>query len=148
MKSKTFLSVLVAFVIAVVCAAGVPAADLPPLNCAPARAYYNFNRKIYYVTKIEDVLPMLPKGQIAFIKAQPKLWQDNKAKWFRLLYLVKPTITNEVDSVAPGGFPIADLTGYAYKAFNNKWAKVNVFVRMQSEEDDWKFVSMRYEGEL
>jgi hypothetical protein len=147
MKSKIFLTVSVAILAAVLCPPALLAKEPATLNSAPARAYYAFNTKIFNPRNMEEIYPMIPKGQVLYIKARTKEQQDNKAKWFRQYYLGRPQITAEVDGVLHDG-PIADLTGYAYKWFNNRWARVDIFVRMQSEDNDWKFVSQRYEGQL
>jgi hypothetical protein len=73
--------------------------------------------------------------------------QDSTAHYFQGFYVGYPKITGEVDGVDSEG-SIADLSGYAYRWFNGKWVKVSIYVRMLNEDNDWKFLSFRYEGEV
>jgi hypothetical protein len=148
MNNKIFSSITIAIFLTFLWAPQVwSQKPKAPLNSAPARAYYSFNSKIYYVRNIDEVFPLITRGQVLYIKLMSKENQDNKAKWYRTYYVYKPQITEEVDGVSDEG-PIADLTGYAYKLYNGKWVKVDIFVRMLNQDSDWKFVSQRYQGEL
>lgn len=149
MKNKIFSSITIAILLSFVWAPHVWAEKTKPsLNSAPARAYYAFNQKIFYAKNMDEIYPLITKGQVIYIKTNlSKESQDYKAKWYKGFYVYRPVITEEVDNTSAEG-PVADLTGYAYKLYQGRYAKVDIFVRMLSQDSDWKFVSQRYEGQL